>query len=262
VTVATDPFPRISTRDHFWVTWFNGEKLTDGHTATGYQLVGDPIPGTGNAKPPKKELLVHVHGFMNDDASAVRLFKRMQESLGDASYDGDVVGFTWDSNWNPNRWWSTVRIARRNGRKLAAFIQDYRTDNPNTPIRLTAHSLGAQVAVSTLEALREQGERNAIESVSLLGGAVRATDVARDGAYCDAIEQVPGQVRNYHSEHDWVLWGAFGPAEFASAVGLTGVQGEEPDGYADRDVSDRVNSHFDYVRPRVGCIDRVVADFQ
>lgn len=257
--MSSDGFPRVSTRGHFRITWFRGERLTDGHDDTDYDLVGD-VPGiTGDAP---EELLVHVHGFMNDDASAVRLFRRMRESLRQHNYDHPVVGFSWDSDWNANRWWSTVRIARRNGRKLAAFVRDYRQRNPGTKIRFTGHSLGAQVTVSALEALRQHGVTAGIPSASLLGGAIRTTDVATDGEYGDAIAAVPASLHNYYSDRDGVLKGAFGPAERASAVGRVGCRGTAPGNYHDHDVSDEVRSHFDYIRPDRGCIGRVVADFE
>lgn len=259
--MADESFPRVSTRGHFWITWFHGEKLRDGHSATDFDRKGKPIPGWDGDAP--DELLVHAHGFMNTERSAIRLFETMRQSLRKHGYDHPVVGFSWDSNWNPNRWWSTVRIAKRNGTKLAQFVREYRKRNPDTTVRVTGHSLGGQVAVSTLDALRAQNgkQKVGVASASLLGAAVRAHAVAQDGEYGPAISAVPGRCDNFYSSNDWVLLGAFGPAELSSAVGRTGAKGSTPDGYADHDVSDQVNSHFDYVEPDRGCIGEVVKQF-
>jgi esterase/lipase superfamily enzyme len=41
-------------------------------------------------------------------------------------------------------------IAKKNGRNLGKFIEDFKSDSPDTKIRLIGHSLGTQVILSTL----------------------------------------------------------------------------------------------------------------
>ena len=60
---AATTYPRVTTRGHYDITWYGSVYLTDGHTEWDYDTAGD-IPGLDSAAP--DELLVHVHGWMNE----------------------------------------------------------------------------------------------------------------------------------------------------------------------------------------------------
>lgn len=93
-----------------------------------------------------------------------------------------VVGFTWDSDKGggvDSGWNEAVGIARQNGPKLAQWIADH-NDRGGAPVRIIGHSLGARVTAEALSNLRARGRFNAVESVTLLGGAIDDQEVETD----------------------------------------------------------------------------------
>lgn len=244
----------VSTRGHFDIGW-GGVELTEGHDETDFDT--DGIPGYDEGDPPS-ELVVMVHGFMNDESSARQTFGDTADGLRANDYDSPVVGFSWDSDWSLFQWWSATEIARRNGPKLAAFLNDYERQAGGTTVRLVAHSLGAQVVLSALDALRE-GDGTRPASLSLLGAAVEDQTVADDGAYGPAVASQVGQADNFWKSDDEVL-AAFGGVEFDGALGRYGAEGETPDNYEDHQV-DYVNDHNSYYLADGGCLHEVVAEW-
>lgn len=244
----------VSTRGHFEINWGDVE-LTDGHDETDFDT--DGIPGDDEGDPPD-ELAVMVHGFRNDESDARQTFGDTADGLRATDYDSPVVGFSWDSDQSALQWWSTTEIARRNGPKLAAFLDDFAGRNGGTTIRLVAHSLGAQVALSALATLRERdGTRPA--SLTLLGAAVEDQKVAVDGEFGPAVAEQGGRADNFWKSDDDVLAG-FGGVEFDGALGRYGAQGETPDNYEDHQV-DYVNDHGSYYLADGGCLHEVVAEW-
>ncbi|WP_439026287.1 DUF726 domain-containing protein [Haloarchaeobius sp. DT45] len=256
-TAAAETFPHVSTRGHYDITWYGSVSLTDGHTEWDYDTRGS-IPGWDTAAP--DELLVHVHGWRNDSNSAVEGFRESKTSLRNNGYPHPVVGFSWDSDSSVFGWWDSTEIAEENGKKLANFIYQYRNRNPNTRLRLVAHSLGARVALRAIEVLNYSGVTDYVDSLSLLGGAADNDAVATDGRYGPDIANAVGQVDNFWKDEDDVLNWAYTSAEWDSAVGEEGCEGTEPGNYDDHNV-DYVPSHFDYYKPDVGCIPDVVAQW-
>ncbi|MFC4405788.1 DUF726 domain-containing protein [Haloarchaeobius iranensis] len=254
---ATDTYPRVTTRGHYDITWYGSVYLTDGHTEWDYDTAGD-IPGLDSAAP--DEFLVHVHGWMNEPDSAIEGFQTAEASYRDSGYDRAVIGFSWDSDSSVFGWWDSTEIAEENGKKLANFVEDYRQANPDTTIRLVCHSLGARVTLRCVEVLNANGVTEAVQSVSLLGGAADNDAVSAGGRYGPDLADAVGQVDNYWKDGDDVLNWAYTTAEFDSAVGEEGCEGAQPGNYQDHNV-DYVTDHFSYYEPGEGCIGDVVAEW-
>ncbi|MFD1645311.1 DUF726 domain-containing protein [Haloarchaeobius litoreus] len=256
-TAAADTYPRVTTRGHYDITWYGSVYLTDGHTEWDYDTAGD-IPGLDSAAP--DELLVHVHGWMNEPDSAVEGFQTAEAAYRDNGHDGAVIGFSWDSDSSVFGWWDSTEIAEENGKKLANFVNTYRQANPGTTIRLVCHSLGARVTLRCIEVLNANGITDAVQSVSLLGGAADNDAVSTGGRYGPDLANAVGQVDNYWKSDDDVLNWAYTTAEFDSAVGEEGCEGTPPANYEDHNV-DYVPDHYSYYYPGDGCVGEVVAEW-
>ncbi|MFW5929926.1 MAG: hypothetical protein ACOCT0_05865 [Halobacteriota archaeon] len=271
-----DTLPRVSTKGHFRVRWgeTNGQpratgippialvermgrvELQPGHTYTDYDVLGDfPEPEDVD------ELTVFVHGWLADPDSSLGRISMMRGALhkgGD--YEHDVVGFTWDSDGQGLGWRHGNEIAAKNGGKLAQFTYDY-GERHDVPIRYVTNSAGARPALEALRVLQRSGERDAVESVSMLGAAVDSRSVARGGRYYKGVRDSAKAVHNYWIRHDGTLNEYYRAAELEDALGGTGAKGETPDGYEDHNVNS-VPDHFSYFRKGHGCIERVVEDFE
>lgn len=258
-TVASDStVPRVTTRGHFEISWWGGVTLSSGHTRTDYATAGS-IPGIDTAAP--SELVVSVHGWQNDADEAPGHFTDVSEALSAYGYDAPVVGFSYDADTDVLDWWEAVKIARRNGAKLGQFLVDYANRNPETTIRLVAHSLGATVTVSTVETLAERSETDVLDSAALLGGAADSTSVGIGGGYGEDIESAVGRFDNFWKRDDQILQWLYSTAEGTRAVGEVGCQGVEPANYTDHNV-DYVEDHGAYNDIDGGCMDEVAATFQ
>lgn len=257
-TAAADAtFPRVSTRGHYDVTWYGSPYRKDEYTKWEYDTVGT-VPGLDADA--SDELLVHVHGWRNEDDEAVAGFRNAREAYRANGYEQPVVGFTWDSDSSVFGWWDSTEIAEANGLKLAQFVFDYRNENPDTTVRLVCHSLGARVLLRAVEVLDASEVRDYVDSITLLGGAADNDAVSTGGAYGPSIERAVGQADNFWKDEDDVLNWAYTTAEFDSAVGEEGCEGTQPANYEDHNVDD-VPDHFSYDEPGEGCIADVVAEW-
>jgi pimeloyl-ACP methyl ester carboxylesterase len=171
-----------------------------------------------------------------------------------------LIGYSWDADTRLTRWWQATEIAELNGRKLAAFVRDYREAAPGTRLRFVAHSLGGRVVLSALQRHIDEGGAR-IASVSLLGAAAHDQEVALDGRCGDAIEGGTVRLDNYYAADDRILTYASSIAEFDEAVGRGGAEEPTPKNYTDHEVTDDVLTHLGYFLPDVGCMGDVVGRF-
>ena len=75
------------------------------------------------------------------------------------------------------------QLFKKNGRNLAMFIEDFKSDSPETKIRLMGHSLGSQVILSTVGHLAKKSQNNGIvESVYFFGASI-TSDVPSSKKY-------------------------------------------------------------------------------
>jgi len=244
----------VSTRGHFDIGW-GGAYRTDGIGPTTYYTKG-AVPGLDSGC--ANDLTVSVHGFQASKQNAIDDTRDVRQGLSANGYDGTVINFSWDADYGFWRWWQTADIARRNGKKLAQFTQDYLSSCPNGRIRYVAHSLGAQVVLSALETLAQDAPWAWVKSVALLGPAVGDEKASLDGRYGNAIQSQTGRLDNFRKPDDTVLNWAFGAAEANGALGSYGIQGRAPNNYHEHTVPS-VPSHGDYRDPQKGVLDRVAA---
>ena len=199
------------------------------------------------------EIILFVHGFDTDPQAARDQTYTLDVGLSEYC-DLPVVGYSWDADveWEPAK-----ANADANAAPLADWLGEWADDG--RPIHLVGYSLGARVVGETLRELRADGHTDALASVSLLGGAIPADSIERDGRYGEAINAVDAPVTNFHSGHDRVLGWVYRLSDRTTAVGSDGIAdpAAAPDGYRDVDVTDLVADHYSYFDPEEGCLSRV-----
>lgn len=242
----------VSTRGHFDC---DGDLVADPES---YETHGVPCFDRGCAD----ELTIHVHGWKNkeDKDDAQEGFATVDDALDSAGYDGELVGWSWDSDCG---WYSSKDNAWGNGRKLARFVRDYRHLHGDDPtVRITTHSLGARVGFSAAYHLADADVTwEAVRSVHHLGGAIPWDWPDQDRFQSGLIDAV-GASYNYVNGDDSILgWGAYKWAEAGgNAVGRYGSENGGSCNFQDWDVTDWWDSSHglgDYVGH---CNDLIVAD--
>jgi hypothetical protein len=162
---------------------------------------------------------------------------------------------------------------------LAQFLLDFKNKCPNTDIQLIAHSLGARVALSSLDILHNHPEWNdknfTVESVHLLAAAVdneeifkNPFDIIKDltneynmnvtelkypppnklkSSFGQAIEDEVKQFYNLYSPKDDSLEWFYPLNEKDSALGLTGAEFgiSLPSNYNQTDVQKEIKAFCD-----------------
>lgn len=205
------------------------------------------------------ELVIFVHGWFEElGGDAIGQAYTTKLALDDTDYDGQVAGFEYDGNdpW----WWSAKDDAERDGRAFADWLRDYQSDNPDTDVRLVAHSLGSRASLACLDELQQTDD--AVTSLSLLGAAVDADSVTSGGTWEDAVRDGADDVYNFHSDDDAILEYIYTIGEFGDqALGEESADGDPPDNYQDVDVTDQIDDHCEYFQPDIGCMDQVVEEF-
>ena len=251
--VNADEWPTgyVSTRNHFDC---DGNALED---MLAYETNDVPCFDTGCAD----ELLVHVHGWKNkDDGDAQNAFENADTYLSQAGYDGEVIGWWWDSDCG----WSTSKdIAWWNGQKLAQFVRDYRFLHGNDPtVRIMGHSLGVRVALSMVYYLDDMGVTwEAVKSMHLPGGAVPWNWPDHENLE-DGLINTIGATFNYFNEDDSTLgWGAYKWAEAGGyALGKYGSENGGTCNFHDWDVTSWWGSEHSFEAYISYCNNLIVQD--
>ncbi|MDH3764818.1 MAG: TMCO4 family protein [Nitrosopumilus sp.] len=221
------PVPRISTRGYYDLS--NGKTLKNNSYHT--------YPKNNFKKLiNSKEFTVMIHGLRNDNAGAVAKIGLAKNRLHELGYGYPVIGFSYDSNVTGAHLVKHAKhvlavgqtIAKKNGRNLGKFIEDFKAVSPGTKIRLMGHSLGSQVILSGLEYLsKKKQNRGIVEGVYLFGASI-TEDVPSSKEYGKILENtVHKKIVNHYAPTDEVLnWansGKFvkGPLGLNGAVGKT-----------------------------------------
>ena len=222
----TRPIPRISTRGYY--------DLSDGSTLKNNPYYFYPKKDFEKIID-SKELTIMIHGLRNDNAGAVAKAVMAKTKLRKLGYHYPVIGYSYDSNTAGAHLIAFAKqaltvgqmIAKKNGRNLATFIQDFKSISPKTKIRLMGHSLGSQVILSTVERLSKKNQNDGIiESTHFFGASIRS-DVPSSKKYGMLLQRIiRGKIVNYYSPSDEVLfWGD--KANFVSSpLGLHGATGK------------------------------------
>ncbi len=222
----TKIIPRISTRGYYDLTY------------------GKTIKKNSYFLYPKKdfekfigsqELVIMIHGLQNDNVGAIAKVILAKNRLTRLGYRFPVIGFSYDSNTTGAHLLKHAKralsagqiIAKKNGRNLAMFLEDFKSASPKTKIRLLGHSLGSQVILSAVEYLAKKNQNNAIiESVYFFGASI-TSDVPSSKKYRKLLDKViRGKIVNYFSPTDAVLNWANNEKFVKGPLGLNGAVGK------------------------------------
>ena len=166
-------------------------------------------------------------------------------SLNLNEYNIPVLGFSWDSNTvvNPSGWTIAKSIATQNGRKLAKFLSDFRTNCPNHNIRIIAHSLGAKIVESALINLNNNQvwKKNSVDnitSIHFIGAAISDRAATKNTQFGTAIENTVNNFYNLYNPKDNMLRSLYLKTENESPLGLFGIKKGEsfPSNYTEQNV--------------------------
>ena len=220
------PIPRISTRGYY--------DLTTGKTIkTNFyylypkkdfkKLIG------------KKELTIMIHGLQNNNAGAIAKVILARNRLRKLGYVHPVIGFSYDSNTTGAHLIKHVkralavgqRIAKKNGRNLGKFIEDFKITSPKTKIRLMGHSLGSQVILSTIEYLAKKKKNTGIIESAYFFGASITEDIPSSKKYGKILQKIiDKKIINYYAPTDDVLNWANMEKYVNGPLGLKGTIGK------------------------------------
>jgi len=220
------PIPRISTRGYYDLS--NGKTLK---TNSYFLYPKKDFKKLINSQ----ELAIMIHGLRNDRAGAVAKAMLAKNHLRKLGYLHPVIGFSYDSNTTGAHLLKHAKhaldvgqtIAKKNGRNLGLFIQDFKKSSPNTKIRLMGHSLGSQVILSTIEYLSKK-KQNAglIESVYFFGASI-TEDVPSSKKYGKILQNIVNKkIVNHYAPSDEVLRWADNEKYVLGPLGLNGATGK------------------------------------
>jgi hypothetical protein len=221
----TGPILRISTRGYYDLSYGTTLKKTLYHLYPKKDF--EKLFGS-------KELTIMIHGLGNDNAGAVEKVIIAKNKLRRLGYHYPVIGYSYDSNTTGGHLIAFAKhalavgqiIAKKNGRNLASFIEDFKSISTKTKIRLIGHSLGSQVILSTVQRLYKKSQNiGTIESAHFFGASIPSH--VPSSKYGKLLQRViRGKIVNYYSPTDEVLlWGT--QANFVSGpLGLHGATGK------------------------------------
>ena len=220
------PIPRISTRGYY--------DLTTGKTLKSNSYYLYPKKDFKNLFG-TKELTIMIHGLRNDNAGAIAKVLLAKNRLRKLGYLYPVIGFSYDSNTTGAHLIKHAKrslaagqiIAKKNGRHLGKFIEDFKLVSPKTKIRLMGHSLGSQVILSTLEYLAKKKKNCGIIDSAYLFGASITQDIPSSKKYGKIIQNVlDKKIVNYYAPTDEVLSWANNEKYVKGPLGLNGAIGK------------------------------------
>lgn len=220
------PVTRISTRGYY--------DLTTGKTLKSNSYFLYPKKNFKKFSN-SKEITIMIHGLRNDNAGAVAKIVLAKNRLRKLGYSHPVIGFSYDSNTTGAHLIKHAKralsigqiIAKKNGRNLGKFIEDFKEKNPKTKIRLIGHSLGSQVILSTIEYLAKKKQNDdIIESVYLFGASI-TDDVPSSKKYGMFLQKIiHKKIINHYAPSDDVLKWADSEKYVSGPIGLNGAIGK------------------------------------
>ena len=182
-----------------------------------------------------KELTIMIHGLRNDNAGAIAKVQLARNRLRRIGYSQPVIGFSYDSNTTGAHLIKHAKkalaagqiIAKKNGRNLGKFIEDFKESSPRTKIRLMGHSLGSQVILSTLEYLSKKSKnKEIVESVYFFGASI-TEDVPSSKKYGKILQNIVNKkIVNHYAPTDEVLYWANKEKYVKGPLGLNGATGK------------------------------------
>ncbi len=218
--------PRISTRGYYDLTTGKTIKTTPYHIFP--KKYFEKLIGS-------KELVIMIHGLQNDNAGAVAKIILARNRLHKLGYSHPVIGFSYDSNTTGAHLITHVKhafaigqiIAKKNGRNLGKFIEDFKITSPKTKIRLIGHSLGSRVILSTAEYLAKKKQNSGIiDSVYFFGASI-TEDIPSSKKYGKILQTIiDKKIINYYAPTDEVLYWSDKANYVQGPLGLKGAIGK------------------------------------
>ncbi|HEY5735956.1 MAG TPA: DUF726 domain-containing protein [Nitrosopumilus sp.] len=220
------PILRISTRGYY--------DLSNGNTLKNNSYYAYP-KNDFKKLIDSKEITIMIHGLRNDNAGAIAKVVLAKKQLQKLGYVHPVVGFSYDSNTTGAHLIKHAKhalavgqkIAKKNGKNLGKFIEDFKKNSPKTKIRLMGHSLGSQVILSTLEYLAKKKQNvGIIEGVYFFGASI-TEDVPSSKKYGKILQSVVNsKIVNHYAPTDEVLSWADNEKYVKGPLGLNGAIGK------------------------------------
>ena len=220
------PVARISTRGYY--------NLLDGKTIKNNSYYLYPKKDF-NKLTNSKELTIMIHGLRNDNAGAIAKAVLAKNKLKKLRYSYPVIGYSYDSNTTGAHLMKYAKrslmagqiIAKKNGRNLGKFIEDFKVNSPDTKIRLIGHSLGSQVILSTLEYLsKKKNNFGIVEGVYFFGASI-TDDIPSSKKYGKILQNIVNKkIVNYYAPTDEVLGWAEKEKFVNGPLGLNGATGK------------------------------------
>jgi len=228
------PIPRISTRGYYDL--LTGKTLKN----NSYYL----YPKKDFKKLiDSKELTIMIHGLRNDNAGAIAKVVLAKDRLRKLNYSHPVIGYSYDSNTTgahlikyAKRSLSVgQKIAKKNGKNLGKFIEDFKSENPNIKIRLMGHSLGTQVILSTLEYLaKKKNNFGIVEGVYFFGASI-TEEIPSSKKYGKILQNIVNKkIVNHYAPTDEVLKWADSEKHVKGPLGLNGSIGKPVSKYSQK----------------------------
>ena len=182
-----------------------------------------------------KELTIMIHGLRNNSAGAIAKVILAKNKLKKLGYSYPVIGYSYDSNtigahllkYAKRSLMAGQIIAKKNGRNLGKFIEDFKVNSPDTKIRLIGHSLGSQVILSTLEYLsKKKNNFGIVEAVYFFGASI-TNDVPSSKKYSKILQNIVNKkIVNHYAPSDEVLGWADKEKFVNGPLGLNGSTGK------------------------------------
>ena len=203
-----------------------------------------------------KELTIMIHGLQNDRAGAVAKIVLAKNRLKKLGYSYPVIGFSYDSNTTGSS--SIIHakhalevgqiIAKKNGRNLGKFIEDFKATSPKTKIRLIGHSLGSQVILSTVVYLAKKRQNfGIIDSVYFFGASI-TEDVPSSKKYGKILQNIiHKKIINHYAPTDAVLYWSDNMGYVKGPLGLNGAIGKPISKYHQKLVKPKNHRFASYV---------------
>ena len=182
-----------------------------------------------------KEITIMIHGLRNDNAGAIAKVVLAKKQLRKLGYIHPVIGYSYDSNTTGAHLIKHAKhalavgqkIAKKNGKNLGKFIEDFKTASPKTKIRLMGHSLGSQVILSTVEYLAKKKQNVGIVEAAYIFGASITEDVPSSKKYGKLLQSViNSKIVNHYAPKDEVLNWANNEKYVKGPLGLNGASGK------------------------------------
>ena len=181
------------------------------------------------------EITIMIHGLRNDNAGAVAKILLARNRLRTLGYSYPVIGFSYDSNTTGAHLIKHAKhalavgqtIAKKNGRYLGKFIENFKSSSPKTKIRLMGHSLGSQVILSTIEYLAKKKQNvGVIESIYFFGASI-TEDIPSSKKYGKLLQTIVAKkIVNHYAPKDEVLYWANKEKYVRGPLGLNGAIGK------------------------------------